>query len=106
MQAGGNARRRWSILVVALCAVAVWVTATRLPRVNPSQLPVPPAVTKNSLNPSSLLGQADRFSSLFNWPAAHPLYKRAEKKLEQLGDGATQPMRASGACGRSWQLVR
>jgi len=47
---------------------------------------VPPAVAKNSPNPSSLLAEADRFYSLFNWPAAHPLYERAEKNFEQLGD--------------------
>src|SRR5262249_47246840 len=86
MKAGRNARRHWSILVLALCAVAIWATATRLRRVTPSQLRVPAAVTKNSPNPSSLLAEAERFSSLFNGPAAHPLYERAEENFEQLGD--------------------
>ena len=86
MQAGRKSRRRWPILVLALCAVAIWATATRLRRVEPPQLGVPAAVAKNSQNPASLLAEADRFSSLFNWPAAHPLYERAEENFEQLGD--------------------
>ena len=85
MQAGRNARH-WPILVLALCAIAIWATATRLRRVNPSQLRVPPAVARNSPNPSSLLAEGDRFSSLLNWPAAHPLYARTEEMFEQLGD--------------------
>src|SRR6516164_107294 len=86
MQAGRNARRHWSILVLALCAVAIWATATWLRRVKPSQFRVPAAVTKNSPNPSSLLADADGFYSLFNWPGAHPRYQRAEVNFEQLGD--------------------
>jgi hypothetical protein len=86
MQAGRNARQHWPILVLALCAVVIWGTATRLRRVKPPQLPVPAAVAKNSPNPSSLLAEADRFSSLFNWAAAHSQYGRAEEKFEQLGD--------------------
>src|SRR5215472_6488668 len=86
MQSGRNAHRRWPILVLALCAVAIWATATRLRKVKPSQLRVPAAVAENSANPPSLLAEGDRFSSLFNWPAAHPLYVRSEEIFEQLGD--------------------
>jgi len=86
MQAGFNARRHWPMLVLAVCAVAIWATATRLRRVNRSQLQVRPVVARNSPNPSSLLAEADGFYSLFNWPAAHPLYQRAEMNFEQLGD--------------------
>ena len=98
MQAGRSATRGWPILVLALCAVAIWGTATRLRRVNPFQLRVPPAVAKNSPNPSSLLAEADGFYSLFNWPAAHPLYQRAEMNFEQLGD------RRNAACARIGRL--
>ena len=86
MQAGQNAHQRWPILVLALCADAIWATASRLRRVKPSQLRVPAAVAENTPNPSSLLADADGFYSLFNWPAAHPLYQRAEVNFEQLGD--------------------
>jgi len=88
MQAGQNAHQRWPILVLALCADAIWATASRLRRVKPSQLRVPAAVAENTPNPSSLLAEGDRLSSLFNWPAAHPLYLhvRSEESFEQFGD--------------------
>jgi len=86
MQAGRNATRRWPILVLALCAVAIWATATRLRRLKPPQPPARAALAKNAPSPSSLLAEADGFYSLFNWPAAHPQYARTEENFEQLGD--------------------
>jgi hypothetical protein len=86
MEAGRNDRRRWSILVDALSLAVVWAVAIRLRRVRPSPLPAGSSVAKNSPNPGALLAEADRFSSLFNWPAAHPLYERAEENFERTGD--------------------
>jgi hypothetical protein len=86
MQAAPNARRHWSILVVALFLAVVCAAAIRLRRIRPSPLPAGSSVAKISPNPGSLLAEADRFSLLFNWPAAHPLYERAEENFERSGD--------------------
>ena len=40
----------------------------------------------NSLDPSVLLGEANRLAWLFNWPKAEPLYVRAEQLFKAKGD--------------------
>ncbi|MGB6234000.1 MAG: CHAT domain-containing protein, partial [Candidatus Acidiferrales bacterium] len=45
---------------------------------------------KASSNPQLLLAEANRFSWLFNWPKAEPLYARAEELFKESGDARAE----------------